>query len=366
MTDTLTEQRLTKRDLVEGGIDALDLSKAGSMPVHHEPTGGVSRVDIAQVIELGKIMAASQDAVPEHCRGNVGVCVRICFQAVEWAMSPFAVADLSYIVNKRLAYMSQLLHAVVEGRAPLQHRLECNYDGDGGERTCTVVGYFTSGDTREYTTPMIKDIRVKNSPLWKDDPDQQLFYYASRAWARKWVPDVLLGVYTREELLAQPTLGREDEDTAPGLHARLTGSDRSSKEGHDPSHAARELSKIEGAGQTIEHDDRQIDLQERPDLKKAKAGVSAKAKPKERTTDRAKHDSAPIEQKDTAPADDAPRTAAQYLKYAKAWIKAETDPDALFNRWKNERSLRNKLGVTAEDREPLDKLIVKRREELSQ
>src|SRR6185312_57462 len=147
---------VTKRDLVEKGIEALDLSNAGSMPVQHQPTGGVSRVDIAQVIELGKIMAASQDAVPLHCRVNVGICVRVCFQAVEWGMSPFQVADQTYVVNNRLAYMSQILHAVIEGRAPLRSRLDCEYEGEGQDMKCTVRGVFKTGDVREYESPMVK------------------------------------------------------------------------------------------------------------------------------------------------------------------------------------------------------------------
>jgi hypothetical protein len=43
-------------------------------------------------------------------------------------------------------------------------------------------------------------IEAQNSPLWKNDPDQQLFYYSSRAFCRRHFPDVLLGVYSRDEL----------------------------------------------------------------------------------------------------------------------------------------------------------------------
>jgi hypothetical protein len=52
----------------------------------------------------------------------------------------------------------------------------------------------------EYTSPMLKDIKVKNSPLWAQDPAQQIGYYASRAMCRRHFPDVILGVYTPEEM----------------------------------------------------------------------------------------------------------------------------------------------------------------------
>jgi hypothetical protein len=34
---------------------------------------------------------------------------------------------------------------------------------------------------------------------WPSNPDQQLFYYSSRAMCRRHFPDVLLGVYTMDE-----------------------------------------------------------------------------------------------------------------------------------------------------------------------
>jgi hypothetical protein len=55
---------------------------------------------------------------------------------------------------------------------------------------------------------------------------------------------------------------------------------------------------------------------------------------------------------------------ADYVAYAKKWIRACDDSTELFVRWTAERKLRNALGVTADDREPLDKLIEKRRAEL--
>ena len=51
-----------------------------------------------------------------------------------------------------------------------------------------------------YRTPKFREIKVKNSPLWTQAADQQLWYYGTRSWARRFVPDVLLGIYSRDEL----------------------------------------------------------------------------------------------------------------------------------------------------------------------
>jgi len=65
----------------------------------------------------------------------------------------------------------------------------------------------------EYATPEIRNIKVQNSPLWKNDPDQQLSYAAARSLARRHFPDVLLGVYTPEEM-AEETM-REVTPSGP-------------------------------------------------------------------------------------------------------------------------------------------------------
>lgn len=175
---------------------------------------------IDQAMEMAKMLAIAKQAVPKHLRGEPGMCLAVIMQAKEWEMAPYAVARKSYVVNDTLAYESQLIHAVIEARAPIKTRLNCRYEGEGPIRKCIVWGTF-QGDTepREYVSPQIKDIKVKNSPLWSSDPDQQLFYYSSRAWCRKWCPDVLLGVYAPDEIVpgadnAQPIIHNPLQDDA--------------------------------------------------------------------------------------------------------------------------------------------------------
>lgn len=47
---------------------------------------------------------------------------------------------------------------------------------------------------------LLAQARVRNSTLWADDPRQQLAYLAVKRWARLYCPDVILGVYTPDEL----------------------------------------------------------------------------------------------------------------------------------------------------------------------
>lgn len=163
-------------------------------------TGQLAFTNVNEMMEVAKLMSLSQVAVPKHLRENPGACLAVVIQASTWQMSPFAVANKSYSVNDRLAYESQMINAVILNRAPIKGRLKYTYDGDGPTRRCTVSAETLDADTVSYTSPMFKDIKVKNSPLWTQDPDQQLAYYSSRAMCRRHFPDVILGVYTPEEM----------------------------------------------------------------------------------------------------------------------------------------------------------------------
>lgn len=366
MNETETKTRLTGTDLAERGLDALDVTGYEGVAVDNETKRGeISGVDWMKVIDLGKALAAMQDGMPPHVRGKWGIACRIAANAHMWRMDPFGIADQTYVVNNRIGYMSQLIHALINRNAPLRHRLSCEYSGEGQERQCKVSGEFLSGDVRDYTTPKMKDIKIKNSPLWTNDPDQQLWYFGVRSWGRKWVPEVVYGLYTKEELQADKTLGYEE--TAPGLHARLKGS-APSEEGHQAGFAADQLDNVENGG-SGSWEQPEIPSEDRP--RKAKTAATrgrpksttklASDRPKGKATRKeADTESVSHETKGSSTVVSAvsyPSTVAEYVAYARRWIKAETDKVTLGQRWSSERKMRNSLGVTQEDRAPLEELM---------
>jgi hypothetical protein len=205
--DTLEQARA----LIESKIN---LERAKDISVTRT---GIDTDEMVKVYEAAKWMAASRYAVPRYLQGNPFDCVDIIIRARDWGFNPYGVAKLTYIVeNKRgevvIAYMSQLVHAIVLARAPLKYRLTSEYEGEGDERTCTITGEFIDNTVRRtYTTPKLGDLKRKmreqqgderagrGSPLWFDDPDQQLHYRAVTRWARRWCPDILLGLHTQDD-----------------------------------------------------------------------------------------------------------------------------------------------------------------------
>lgn len=197
---------------------------------------GIKITNFAELVDFSKYVSGSGFAVAKPLRGNIGSCMRVISQASRWGFDPWDLAIHCYVVNDTLAYDSQVLHSIVEKFAPLRQRLRPRYAGEGETRTCTIIGHFKGEvDPLEYTSPPIGQINPKNSPLWKSDPDQQLFYFATRRWSRRYCPDVLLGAHAVDELQDSPSLQPEQhigfdraKDVTP-LAERLK--DRASDEG---------------------------------------------------------------------------------------------------------------------------------------
>lgn len=224
---------VSRTEMIERKIDR---TAASALSISSD-IGGVAFTNMGELLEFSKLMSISLQAVPKHCRDQPGVCLGICIQAVEWRMSPYAVANKSYVVNDRISYESQLIHAVIEQRAPITTRLRHRFTGEGDKRRC-IVWATCKGEEEplEYTSPEFVRIQPKNSPLWTTKPDLQLFYNASRDWARMYFPDVIMGVYSVDELEDMP--GTQALEQIPaggikGLKSKIAGVSTAEVEQHE-------------------------------------------------------------------------------------------------------------------------------------
>lgn len=183
-----------------------------------------------RLLKISEVMANSGNFVPEHYRGKPDACMAVVMQAARWNMDPFAVAQKTFIVGNSgvLGYEAQLVNAVINTMAPTKDRIHFEWFGAWEN----IVGRFvkkTSGKGNDYIAPgwdlkdeagvgvrawatlkgedearelvlMLSQAQVRNSTLWASDPRQQLAYLAVKRWARLYCPDVILGVYTADEI----------------------------------------------------------------------------------------------------------------------------------------------------------------------
>jgi hypothetical protein len=180
-----------------------------------------------KMMRLADLMATGRATVPKHFNGNPADCLAVIMQSMQWGMNPFAVAQKTHQVNGVLGYEAQLINAVITSRAPVKDRLHYEWYGDWSK----VIGKFEirKGEKGEYRVPgwkmsdeeglgvkvwatfrgedeprvielLLAQARTRNSGLWADDPRQQLSYLAVKRWSRLYCPDVILGVYSPDEV----------------------------------------------------------------------------------------------------------------------------------------------------------------------
>ena len=189
------------------------------------------------MIRVSDLMAGSGQAVPRHLRKNPGACFAVTSQAMRWNMEPFALAQKTYTTDDTspLSYEGQAIIAALNNSPLLVNRLQFEWGGpwekiigrfvwkestkkadDNGKPKkylakawddneeqglyCTVTATLVGEREPRVLQLFLMQARVRNSPLWVEDPRQQLAYLAGRRWGRLHAPDVIMGVYTPDEL----------------------------------------------------------------------------------------------------------------------------------------------------------------------
>ena len=207
--------------------------RAVGVPMHNVGNGVMlpNFSDMQQVMEFSSLMAGAGVMVGPAVRGNPGACMAVTMIAARFNLDPFMLSTKAYITKNKagvemLAWEAQAINAMIMGSGVLEEDLDYEFTGEGVERQVRVFGKIKGAErSREIQSNKIKDIKVKNSPLWTSEPDQQLSYYGSRLWVRRHAPAVLMGIYSPEELdestMRNITPVHDVKDPAQRLQARL-------------------------------------------------------------------------------------------------------------------------------------------------
>lgn len=254
------------------------------------------------VQRIAEVMAKSNVTVPAHLKNNVGDCMAVVMQAMQWGMNPWPVAQKTHLVSGNLGYEAQLVNAVITSMAPTKDRIHYEWFGPWEN----VIGNFvekTSQKGNTYTAPgwkladekglgvrvwatlkgedeprelelLLSQAQPRNSTLWATDPKQQLAYLAVKRWARLYCPDVILGVYSNDELDAVP-----ERDITP------TASHEAQKPASRTAGLKDKITKAKSKGTTIEGEKAEVVdaaapdywLQISTDIDKAKNAAELKA-----------------------------------------------------------------------------------------
>lgn len=154
--------------------------------------------DMRSAMDLASMMARAK-LVPSHLQDKPGDCLLVIEQAMRWGMSPFAVAQSTSVISGKLMFEGKLVSAAVQSSGILSQRLSYDFDGEGAARAVTVRGMIKGEGEPRTIRVTLAEAKTSNG-MWQKQPDQQLVYFGTRAWARRHTPEIMLGVYSPEEM----------------------------------------------------------------------------------------------------------------------------------------------------------------------
>lgn len=378
---------------------------------------GVTPENFAQAVDFAKVMSTARGAVPAHLVNNTGACLAVIELGQKFQMSAYMLAMGCFSVNGMLAFTGQTIMAIMNKHMPLaktergeRTRLKYEFKGEKGvwemreipvldrddrptgnkiwkaflirpsTRQVIVSGRFENeADVLTYESPQVQFINNKNSPLWVEDEDQQLIYWASKRWQRRHWPEGMLGIYDNEEVRdrhigadnaklieASDNPGQALVERIAAAKAQTESADKVT-EGFTKDHAHTQTDP----NQRKSADDFVFEKQtgEVVEASAAENVVAAASDggPEPVVTDQ-NAEATPPGTNDEPEHEIMPQTAAEWRGYALSWInKLGLDPNAtaadMNARWKSETRLRNDCGITSDMRDEVYDVLLKLRED---
>jgi hypothetical protein len=174
-----------------------------------QPTGsvfsGIQAFEDAQ--RIAKALASST-LIPPQFQGQQGFAN--CLVALEIAnrmrMSPFQVMQNLHIIHGRPSWSSQFIIGLINGCgrfSPL--RYDVTGQGDTLACTCVATELASGSDLRGPTVTMAMAKKegwaTKSGSKWLTLPDLMIRYRAAAFWGRLYIPELLVGIQTQEEVV---------------------------------------------------------------------------------------------------------------------------------------------------------------------
>lgn len=175
----------------------------------YEPAGLRQLEELAMVVERAELLC------PSHLRGKPADVMLILAMARAMGVSPIWALQSAYVISGKIGWAAQFLIA----RANESHRfrgpIRWTKQGEGDSFAVTAFATLAeTGDDVEFTVTMAMahaEGWTKRNPKYRTMPDLMLRYRSATLLVRLFCPEVLMGLYERDELVDS---GRDDPSPA--------------------------------------------------------------------------------------------------------------------------------------------------------
>lgn len=184
-----------------------DQQQSGALAL--SPSGGVfSGIQAFEDAQRIAKALAQSTLIPQQFQGQQGFanCLVALNIARRMQMDPLMVMQNLHIIHGRPSWSSQFIIGLINGCgkfSPLRYDLT----GKGDTLACTAVAteLATGEELRgpEVTMAMAKreGWATKAGSKWATMPELMIRYRAAAFWGRLYIPDLLVGIQTQEEVL---------------------------------------------------------------------------------------------------------------------------------------------------------------------
>lgn len=292
---------------------------------------------------VAKVFAQSS-LVPQHLRNNVADCL-IAYQiARRLGEEPLTVFQNIYVINGKPGWTTAYMVSRANRSGVFRGRITWDESGNGDSLAVTAKAVLS--DTGEEVR-VTCDIRMAKAEQWTRNakyqsmPSHMLRWRSAAMLIRLYSPEVMLGMPVIEEI--ETGQQREVRDVTPAKTAAQALDDFAGSiehvigNGNEGQPEAPDTAKF--LGRTSEGDGHVVDASIQPE---AQAAVGAA----------------------TADVMTIPTTPEEYAAMVKFHMADATNADLLETRWREEKQLRQRLGVTVDDAKALGSAVLERAKEL--
>jgi len=176
----------------------------------------------SQAFNLAARMAdafSKSTVVPRDYQGNPANCLIAVEQACRLNTSPLMIMQNLYIIQGRPAWSSQFIISMINASGRFKTELQYDMTSSGDSLSCYAYAVNHSG--RKVTGPVITMAMAiaegwvgKNGSKWKTMPEIMIRYRAASFFGRLNCPDLVMGIYSSDEVVEIASEVSDPVDTA--------------------------------------------------------------------------------------------------------------------------------------------------------
>ena len=169
---------------------------------------------------------ASSTIVPKDYQQNVGNCIIALEMANRMNTSPMMVMQNLYIVNGRPAWSSQYIVAMINASKKYKTELQYELQGSGMDMSCYAYaedhnGHVVKGPVITMKMAQDEGWLTRNGSKWKTMPEVMMRYRAAAFFGRLNCPDMIMGIYSTDEVVEIGPNAYRDVDPAEQVKAEI-------------------------------------------------------------------------------------------------------------------------------------------------